>query len=98
MKKYSGAEIEDHLSKNLEDWVFEKEVITRDFEFKDFADAFSFMTAVALVAEKSDHHPDWSNVYNKVSVTLSTHSAGGITQLDFDLASEVDQIYLKFKH
>jgi len=56
-------------------------------------DAFSFMTAVALEAEKSDHHPDWCNVYNKVEITLSTHSAKGITRNDFDLAGKIDAVY-----
>ncbi len=56
-------------------------------------DAFSFMTGIALEAEKMDHHPDWTNVYDRVTISLSTHSAEGITQLDMDLAKKIDAIY-----
>ncbi len=63
--------------------------ITQDFTFKNFAETFSFMTHVALLAEKADHHPDWSNSYNKVSITLSTHSAGGVTEKDLALAKAI---------
>ncbi len=97
MKKLSDIEIRDHLSKYLNSWAFEKGVIKRDFEFGDFVEAFSFMTSVALVAEHSDHHPEWSNVYNRVSIALSTHSAGGITQLDFDLASKIDLAFSNYQ-
>jgi 4a-hydroxytetrahydrobiopterin dehydratase len=65
--------------------------------FKDFNHAFAFMTQVALAAEKADHHPEWSNVYNKVRVTLSTHDAGGVTQKDLDLARFVDAAYARLK-
>ena len=97
MKVVSDIEIGDHVSKYLEGWTFKKGVIKRDFVFGNFIDAFSFMTAVALEAEKANHHPEWSNVYNKVSITLSTHSAGGITQMDFDLASKIDVIFGNFQ-
>lgn len=93
MKKYSEIEVKNYLNANLKNWSFEKGHIRRDFEFRDFTEAFSFMTAVALLSERADHHPEWSNVYNKVSVALSTHSAGGITQKDFDLASQMDQLF-----
>ncbi|MCB9166463.1 MAG: 4a-hydroxytetrahydrobiopterin dehydratase [Flavobacteriales bacterium] len=67
--------------------------LEREFRFKDFNEAFAFMTRVALVAEKMDHHPEWKNVYNKVHITLSTHSAGGIvTDKDRDLAASIDQL------
>jgi len=65
--------------------------------FKDFNGAFAFMTQVALAAEKADHHPEWSNVYNKVRVTLSTHDAGGVTQKDLDLARFIDAAYARLK-
>lgn len=81
------------MARDLKSWIFEKGAIKRSFEFKNFVDAFSFMTAIALEAEKSDHHPEWSNVYNKVSIALNTHSANGITQLDFDLAGKIDKLY-----
>ena len=67
-----------------------REAIARSFQFKDFNAAFGFMTRVALVAEKLDHHPEWSNVWNKVEVTLSTHDAGGLTEHDIQLATAMD--------
>ena len=70
--------------------------LTRTLKFKDFSEAFSFLTRVALHAEKHDHHPEWFNVYNKVRITLSTHDAGGITQKDVALAAFCDECYLKF--
>ena len=66
--------------------------ITRVFTFADFNAAFGFMTRAALVAEKMDHHPDWSNVYKTVTVTLSTHEAGGLTERDIALARAMDRI------
>ena len=69
-----------------------RDAITKKFEFKDFNQAFGFMTRAALVAEKMDHHPEWFNVYNKVEVTLSTHDAGGVTELDIKLAEAMDKI------
>ncbi len=66
--------------------------ITRVFTFRDFSEAFGFMARVALMAEKMDHHPDWSNSYKRVEVRLSTHSAGGLTELDFKLAAAMDRI------
>ena len=67
--------------------------LKRDFEFKDFVEAFSFMTKVALIAEKMDHHPDWSNSYNKVSIALTSHDKGNtVTDRDRKLAKEIDRI------
>ena len=68
-----------------------KDCIEKEFLFKDFQSAFSWMTKMALVAEKMDHHPEWFNVYNKVNVTLTTHDAGGITKLDIDLAKMMNK-------
>lgn len=68
------------------------DAITRTFTFGDFNAAFGFMTRAALVAEKLDHHPDWSNVYKTVTVTLSTHDAGGLTERDITLAQAMDRI------
>jgi 4a-hydroxytetrahydrobiopterin dehydratase len=78
--------------KKLAKWkpVTGRDAITRKFEFKNFSEAFAFMTRAALLAEKMDHHPEWFNVYNKVEVTLSTHDAGGVTQNDIDLATAMD--------
>ena len=72
--------------------------ISRDFKFAGFVEAFAFMSAVALTAEKRNHHPEWSNVYNKVHVTWTTHDAGGLTQKDFDLAQFCDTIAQGFSH
>ena len=69
-----------------------RDAIHKEYVFKNFSEAFGFMTRVALQAEKLDHHPEWSNVYNKVSVTLATHDAGGVTQRDVDLASFMDKL------
>jgi 4a-hydroxytetrahydrobiopterin dehydratase len=66
--------------------------IARDFRFADFGEAFAFMTRVALYAEKADHHPEWSNVYNRVHVTLTTHDAGGLSRRDVDMARAIDAI------
>ena len=73
----------------------EKEAIFRKYRFRDFVEAFSFMSAVALLAEKANHHPEWLNVYNQVDVTLNTHDAGGITQKDLDLAQKMDALAAK---
>lgn len=81
------------LSK-LKDWteVSGRDAIARKFAFKDFNEAFGFMTRAALVAEKMDHHPEWFNVYKTVEVTLSTHDAGGVTELDIKLAEAMDRL------
>ena len=68
------------------------DAIRRDFKFATFSEAFAFMTRVALLAEKADHHPEWSNVYNRVSITLSTHDAGGLTEKDIALATAIDKL------
>ena len=73
-------------------WTFEGGKLHREFRFAGFSEAFGFMARVALFAEKLDHHPDWSNVWNRVSVGLQTHDAGGVTDLDFRLAAEMDRI------
>lgn len=68
-----------------------RDAITKEFRFRDFNAAFGFMARVALYAEKADHHPEWTNVYNRVDVTLSTHDAGGVTDKDIALAHFMDQ-------
>ncbi|HEY7300751.1 MAG TPA: 4a-hydroxytetrahydrobiopterin dehydratase [Xanthobacteraceae bacterium] len=72
--------------------VKDRDAISKRFQFKDFSEAFGFMTRAALVAERLDHHPEWFNVYNKVEVTLSTHDAGGLTDLDIRLAEAMDKL------
>lgn len=66
--------------------------LVHDFRFKDFSEAFAFMTRVALLAEAARHHPEWSNVYNKVSIRLTTHDAGGVTSRDVALAEAIDKL------
>ena len=74
-------------------WEEKNNTLYRKFEFKDFSQAFAFMTRVALAAEKMDHHPDWTNVYNTVEISLSTHSAGNIvTEKDRKLAQKIDAL------
>ena len=77
----------------LEGWasVAEKDAISKTFKFADFNAAFGFMTRVALMADKLDHHPEWFNVYNRVDVTLATHDADGVTELDVQLAQFMDE-------
>ncbi len=79
---------------NLPGWEYDASArgIRRHFEFADFGAAFAFMTHVAILAEKADHHPEWSNVYNKVDVLLTTHDADGLSQRDIDLAQQIDAI------
>lgn len=93
MKTLTEQEVTIFLKENLKGWTFEKNTIFRDFKFKTFVGAFSFMTAIALEAEKMNHHPDWSNSYNKVHISLTNHDAGGVTQLDFKLAEIIELIY-----
>lgn len=76
----------------LDEWDYDegRDAISRSFTFDDFSEAFAFMTRVALLAEKSDHHPEWSNVWNRVDVTLTTHDAGGLSAKDVDMAEAID--------
>jgi 4a-hydroxytetrahydrobiopterin dehydratase len=89
-----GADARKAVLGKLKGWsdVNGRDAITKKFEFKDFNQAFGFMTRAALVAEKMNHHPEWFNVYNKVEVTLSTHDAGGVTELDVKLAEAMEKI------
>lgn len=78
--------------KTLSGWKHSAGAIQKEFKFADFSAAFAFMVRVALAAEKRNHHPDWSNSYNRVEVRLSTHDAGGVTALDIELAAEMDRL------
>lgn len=97
MKALSKSEVTEALSVKLKNWQFDGNCINRNFKFRTFVEAFSFMTAVALNAEKMGHHPDWSNVYNTVNIKLNTHDADGITKLDFELASNIDNIFNNYQ-
>lgn len=86
---------EDQLNSALEDlssWQRRGDRICKQFKFKDFVTAFGWMTQVALIAERMNHHPEWRNVYNQVSVELTSHDAGGITQRDIQLAQAMDHL------
>lgn len=82
------------LADLLPNWSLarERDAIERSFKFRDFSEAFGFMARVALLAEKHDHHPEWSNVWNRVSITLTTHDAGGLSERDIKLAEAIDLI------
>jgi 4a-hydroxytetrahydrobiopterin dehydratase len=92
-QKLTGQARTDAL-RTLNGWseVSGRDAISRKFVFKDFNEAFGFMTRAALIAEKMDHHPEWFNVYKNVEVTLSTHDAGGVTELDIKLATAMDKL------
>lgn len=89
MKAMSENEITEKL-KEFEGWEYENNVIHTSLEFDNFKDTFSVMTRIAFEAEKMDHHPDWANVYNTLSISLNTHSADGVTEKDFQLAKIID--------
>jgi len=89
----SDAERELALA-SLRGWTLREDglAISRDFTFKNFSEAFAFMTRVALIAEKQDHHPEWSNVFNRVAITLTTHDAGGLSERDVRVARAIDRL------
>jgi 4a-hydroxytetrahydrobiopterin dehydratase len=93
MAKLEGAARKQALAE-LKEWreAEGRDAVARKFVFKDFNEAFGFMARAALVAEKMDHHPEWSNVYKTVDVVLSTHDAGGVTEKDIALAKAMDRI------
>ncbi|VXC71982.1 4a-hydroxytetrahydrobiopterin dehydratase [Sphingomonas sp. AX6] len=93
VEQLSDAERVDALD-GLPDWDVDeaRDAITRTFTFDDFSQAFAFMTQVALLAEKADHHPEWSNVYNRVDILLTTHDAGGLSERDIYMAQKIDAL------
>ena len=91
MSKKLGTEEAKQRLAELDGWAIDENGrLSRDFEFPDFSRAFAFMTRVAMLAEKQNHHPDWSNVYNRVSIALSSHDIGGLSKRDFKLAAAID--------
>ena len=80
------------LSTTLPNWVMNGDRLHRELQFKSFVEAFGFMAQVALLAESKNHHPNWSNVYNRVSIDLTTHDLGGLSSLDVELASAIDAL------
>jgi len=89
MPKLDSEQLED-AARDLPLWQVDADSLFRELAFPDFRHAFAFMTEVAAEADRADHHPDWSNVYDKVSVLLSTHDAGGVTEKDLALAKFID--------
>ncbi len=96
MKKLTEAEVSAAMGQ-LAGWIVQNEKLHREYKFADFPHAFGFMATAAPAIEKMDHHPEWCNVYNRVTVDLSTHDAGGITQKDFALARLLDGIAQKLQ-
>jgi 4a-hydroxytetrahydrobiopterin dehydratase len=94
MQKFSGPELKEALS-SLAGWSVEAEKLHKEYKFANFVHAFGFMATSALVIEKMGHHPEWFNVYNRVTVDLTTHDAGGITAKDVELAKALDAIASK---
>mgnify|MGYP006214092403 CR=1 FL=1 len=84
------GKIKEHLQSELQ--IIEENGIFKAFKFKNFSEALAFMVQVGLVAEKQNHHPEWTNVYNKVSIRLTTHDSGGLTDKDFALAAEIEKL------
>ncbi|MDT0294339.1 4a-hydroxytetrahydrobiopterin dehydratase [Mesonia ostreae] len=91
MKKLSDKEIKDKL-KDFEGWEFHEDSLQTKFEFRDFKETFSIMTRIAFEAESQQHHPEWTNVYNTLSISLSTHDAGGVTEKDFKMIEAIENI------
>ena len=86
---------QQHIEAGLKEtpgWALKNEKLHRELKFKNFVQAWGFMTQVAMLAEKADHHPEWSNVYSRVTIDLTTHEADGISQRDFDLARKINEI------
>ena len=82
----------EDLRANLTQWQVGDERLKRQWQFSDFSEAFAFMTRVALLAESMQHHPNWSNVYNRVTIELTTHDLGGLSNLDSELARSIDAL------
>jgi 4a-hydroxytetrahydrobiopterin dehydratase len=93
IRELTEAEHDEALAA-LPDWVLRPDgkAIERTFKFGDFGEAWAFMCRVALLAEKHDHHPEWSNVYNRVAITLTTHDAGGLSERDVKMARAIDKV------
>lgn len=94
IKKLSGSDLTSR-AKEVQNWKLSEDQIylSRQFVFNDFIEAFSFMTKIAIIAEKNDHHPEWANIYNKVDIKFTTDDYGGLTELDFKLAKSIDEFY-----
>jgi 4a-hydroxytetrahydrobiopterin dehydratase len=89
--RLSQIDIDEHL-KNLPDWSVVNEKLHKEFQFENFNQAFGFMTRAAMEIEKMNHHPEWFNVYNRITIELTTHDAGGITKNDVNLAKILNSL------
>ena len=96
--RLSDEEISAALALDLNKWSRDGDFICRQLVFADFREAWGFMNEVALSAESMDHHPNWENVYNRVNIRLSTHDANGLTQLDLDLAQQIEDCVARRNH
>lgn len=94
--KLNTEAIETKLNE-VPEWSLKNEKLHRELKFKDFVQAWGFMTQVAMLAEQANHHPEWSNVWNNVIIDLTTHEANGISQRDFDLAKQIDKVAASMK-
>ena len=94
--RLSGSEVADRLAV-LNGWKVVEEKLSAEFKFADFISAFGFMSSVALIAERMNHHPEWFNVFDTVRIQLNTHEVGGLSQNDFLLATEITKLYESFK-
>lgn len=92
--RFSESQLQDVMAE-LPGWTVREEKLYRQFKFKDFVSAFGFMSQVAILAEKMDHHPEWFNVYNRVDIELTTHDLGGISMRDITLAKQIDDHYIE---
>ena len=91
MEKLNTSQIEEKL-KQLKGWIYQDGMLCKSYKFKDFKETFSIMTRIAFECEKLNHHPNWENVYNNLTIKLNTHDVDGITQKDFDLAHRIEAI------
>ena len=91
VERMTRQQIEGCFSQ-LHGWELKGHKLHRELKFKNFVQAWGFMTQVAILAEQADHHPEWYNVYNRVTINLTTHEAGGISRRDFDLAAKIDEV------
>lgn len=91
MKKYSNIEIQTAI-KTLNNWILNEDKIEKQFQFKDFSEALAFIVRIGVLAEKQNHHPELYNVYNKVTIALTTHDVNGLSDKDFLLANSIDAI------
>jgi 4a-hydroxytetrahydrobiopterin dehydratase len=95
-EKLTSQEVRERLA-DLPGWTEAQGKLHREYKFADFAHAFAFMAHIATIAEKMDHHPEWLNVFNRVTVDLATHDAGGVTMLDFELAAKMEKFASKLR-